>query len=100
MIKERSGVKYTLKQIRIILKKFGMKYRKPYPKDYRRPAYQKNSGKKIIIILDNFRSHHANKTITKTIELDKTLAFHPQYSPDLNPIKFIWKPYNWIFNFK
>jgi len=37
LIKERYGVEYTLKQIRVILRKFGMKCGKPYPKDYRRP---------------------------------------------------------------
>ena len=37
LIKERYNVEYTLKQIRVILRKFGMKCGKPYPKDYRRP---------------------------------------------------------------
>jgi len=36
-IKERYNVEYTLKQIRVILRKFGMKCGKPYPKDYIRP---------------------------------------------------------------
>jgi putative transposase len=31
------GIEYTLKQIRIITKKFGMKYAKPFTLDYRRP---------------------------------------------------------------
>ena len=31
------GVDYSLKQVRVILKKFGMNYAKPYPHDYRRP---------------------------------------------------------------
>lgn len=31
------GVEYSPKQIRIILKSFGMKLAKPYPHDYRRP---------------------------------------------------------------
>lgn len=31
------GIGYSLKQIRVILKKFGMNYAKPYPRDYRRP---------------------------------------------------------------
>jgi len=30
-------VEYTLKQVRVILHQFGMKYAKPYPYDYRRP---------------------------------------------------------------
>ncbi len=36
IIKEFS-VEYTLKQIRVILKGFGMKFAKPFPHDYRRP---------------------------------------------------------------
>ncbi len=46
---------------------------------------------RIMIILDNFRSHHAKLT-TKTAEkLNIDLVFLPPYSPDLNPIEFIWK---------
>jgi putative transposase len=37
LISEEFMVEYTLKQIRIILRKFGMKLGKPYPHDYRRP---------------------------------------------------------------
>lgn len=37
LIQEVFGVEYTLKQIRIILKKFGMRYAKPFPRDHRRP---------------------------------------------------------------
>ena len=37
LINEKFDVKYSLKQVRIILRKFGMKYGKPYPHDYHRP---------------------------------------------------------------
>lgn len=37
LIYEKFGVEYTLKQIRIILKKLKMKYGKPFIHDYRRP---------------------------------------------------------------
>ena len=37
LISEKFLVEYSLKQIRIILRKFGMKLAKPYPHDYRRP---------------------------------------------------------------
>lgn len=50
-----------------------------------------NPGKKIILIIDNFRSHWANKTRKKAKELDISIVFLPPYSPDLNPIEFIWK---------
>ncbi len=37
LISNQFGVEYTLKQVRIIAKKFGMKYAKPFTLDYRRP---------------------------------------------------------------
>jgi putative transposase len=37
LITSEFGVEYTLKQIRIIVRKFGMKYAKPFTYDYRRP---------------------------------------------------------------
>jgi len=37
LIHEKFEVEYTLKQIRIILKKLKMKYGKPFTQDYRRP---------------------------------------------------------------
>lgn len=37
LISEEFMVEYTLKQIRIILRKFGMNLAKPFPHDYRRP---------------------------------------------------------------
>lgn len=42
IIKEKFGVDYSLSQIRRILKSMGMKYGKPYTKDYRKP---KNADK-------------------------------------------------------
>ncbi len=45
----------------------------------------------ILIILDNFKSHHAKNVIKKAVELGIDLIFLPPYSPDLNPIEFIWK---------
>ena len=50
-----------------------------------------NPGKKIIIILDNFRSHHSKIVIETALLLNTRLIFLPPYSPDLNPIEFIWK---------
>ena len=47
LIFEEFGVEYTLKQIRIILKKFGMKHTKPYPHDYRRPKDAEERLKKL-----------------------------------------------------
>jgi transposase len=52
---------------------------------------EQNPKTKIILILDNSRSHHADKTVKKARELKITLVFLPPYSPDLNPVEFVWK---------
>ena len=44
-----------------------------------------------MIILDNFRSHHAKLTTETAKELNIDLIFIPPYSPHLNPIEYIWK---------
>lgn len=51
----------------------------------------KNPNKKIIIILDNFRSHRANVTMELANRIGIELVYLPPYSPDLNPIEYIWK---------
>jgi len=50
-----------------------------------------NPEKRIVIILDNFSSHRANATLGFAIKHGIELVFLPPYSPDLNPIEFIWK---------
>lgn len=50
-----------------------------------------NPTGRIVIILDNFKSHHAARVAERALELGIDLAFLPPYSPDLNPIEFIWK---------
>lgn len=51
----------------------------------------KNPIKKIVVILDNFSSHRAKATIDYSNEIGIELVFLPPYSPDLNPIEYIWK---------
>lgn len=51
----------------------------------------KNPDNKILVILDNFNSHRANATVEFAKEKGIELIFLPPYSPDLNPIEFIWK---------
>lgn len=49
-------------------------------------------GKKVIMILDNVRYHHA-KRLKQFLENHKDrieLLFLPPYSPDLNPMERIW----------
>ncbi|TGC09544.1 transposase [Methanolobus halotolerans] len=45
----------------------------------------------IVIIIDNFRAHHAKKTVAKAQEPGIELSFLPPYSSNLNPIESIWK---------
>ena len=45
----------------------------------------------IIIILDNFSTHHAALIQEAALQSNIELVFLPPYSPDLNPIEFIWK---------
>lgn len=52
---------------------------------------ERNDKRKIIIIIDNFQSHHAYDTIEYAEMPDIHLVFLPPYSPDLNPIEYIWK---------
>jgi len=46
LIRGEFGVEYTLKQIRVILKGFKMKFGKPYSHDYRRPEDAEEQLKK------------------------------------------------------
>jgi len=51
------------------------------------------TDKKILLILDNARYHHANK-LKEYIESIKgrlELFFLPAYSPDINAIEMLWK---------
>ena len=50
-----------------------------------------NPDGRIMIILDNFKSHHALKVAERALELGIDLIFLPPNSPDLNPIEFMWK---------
>lgn len=52
---------------------------------------EKNPFGRIIMILDNFKTHKAFIVKEKAEELNIRLIYLPPYSPDLNPIEFIWK---------
>ena len=52
---------------------------------------QQNPDRPIIIVCDNFSSHFANY-VDKVVErLNLIRVALPRYSPDLNPIKQIWR---------
>jgi len=44
-----------------------------------------------VIIIDNFKTHHSKLVNEKAKNLNILLIFLPPYSPDLNPIEFVWK---------
>ena len=46
LILNEFGVEYTLKQVRIIVKKLGMRYAKPFTLDYRKPPNSEEILKK------------------------------------------------------
>jgi transposase len=50
-----------------------------------------NPGKRVVIILDNFRTHHARRVKEEAERLNISLVYIPPYSPDLNPIENVWK---------
>jgi transposase len=45
----------------------------------------------IIVVLDNFSSHKTELCKKTALEQGIYLVFLPPYSPDLNPIEFVWK---------
>lgn len=59
--------------------------------DFLRDIREANPEKTIIAIADNFKPHKAPDTLEFAEECDINLIFLPPYSPDLNPIEFIWK---------
>lgn len=50
-----------------------------------------NGDRPIVMVIDNFAVHHSKAVAAKAAELKIHLVFLPPYSPDLNPIEFIWK---------
>ena len=50
-----------------------------------------NPGREIVLILDNFASHRAKVVKKRSSDLNIRLVYLPPYSPDLNPIEFLWK---------
>lgn len=52
----------------------------------------KNEGKKVYMVLDNVRFHHAKRLqpILEKYKKQIELVFLPPYSPDLNPIERVW----------
>lgn len=56
--------------------------------------------KTTVVILDNFPSHKSRKVKEKALEYGIYPVFLPPYSPDLNPIEFIWKSIKRVISLK
>ena len=50
-----------------------------------------NPKGRIVLILDNFSSHKSKMVRECAEQLGIVLVYLPTYSPDLNPIEYIWK---------
>jgi transposase len=59
--------------------------------EFLRKVRKRNPGKGIIIVMDNYKSHKAGDVMKEAEKLGIELVFLPPYSPDLNPIEYIWK---------
>lgn len=52
---------------------------------------EENPVGRILLVADNYGSHHANLTQKRADELDVEFVFLPPYSPTLNAIEPLWK---------
>lgn len=50
-----------------------------------------NGDRKIVMVLDNCRIHRTAAVLEAAAGLDIVLCFLPPYSPQWNPIEYIWK---------
>jgi transposase len=50
-----------------------------------------NPERRIVVMLDRFSSHRAHDVLKCAERLKIIPVFLPPYSPDLNPIEYIWK---------
>ncbi len=50
-----------------------------------------NPVNRICLVLDNFATHKAKRVREYAKELNIELIYLPPYSPDLNPLEFLWK---------
>lgn len=80
---------YTIKGKNVV--DFKENSRKEAVAEFLHQIRKHNPHGRILIILDNSRSHHAQLTLETARKLNINLVFLPPYSPDLNPIEFIWK---------
>jgi len=70
---------------------FRKKSKKEDVRSFLKRIRKANPKGRIILILDNFSSHKSKIVRECAEQLDIVLVYLPKYSPDLNPIEYIWK---------
>jgi transposase len=63
-----------------------------------RQIRDENPDGPLIVILDNYPSHHANEVKELADELGIQLVFLPKYSPHLNPIEPLWRELKYVLS--
>jgi transposase len=63
----------------------------PSMRDFLRRIRDRNPGKHVLVFADNFATHKAVEIKRFAESIGITILLIPKYSPDLNPIEFIWK---------
>ena len=60
---------------------------------FRKLKRHRRPGRKMVVIIDNARYHHAklHKPWRRKVASHFRLHFLPPYSPELNPIERVWK---------
>jgi len=70
---------------------FRKKSKKEDVRSFLKRIRKANPKGRIILILDNFSSHKSRMVRDCAEKLNIILVYLPKYSPDLNPIEYIWK---------
>ncbi len=60
-------------------------------KGFLRKVMDKNPAKYVLVFADKFATHMAKDVIEFAKSMGITFVFLPKYSPNLNPLEFIWK---------
>ena len=59
--------------------------------DFLNAVRTSNGDRSVVAVLDNFSAHRSASTISYAGSIGIRLVFLPPYSPDLNPIEFVWR---------
>ena len=60
-------------------------------KGFLRKVRDKNPAKHMLVFADNFATHRTKDVTEFARSIGITFVFLPKYSPNLNPLEFIWK---------